>query len=390
MKELKKEIREHLQQSIIPFWKSLRDDTYGGYYGYMGYDLTVDKRAVKGCILNSRIIWFFANAYLTLGDESLLSEARHGFEFMKEFCLDKENGGVLWSVTYDGKPEDTTKHTYNQAFSIYALSSYYDAAKDEESIRIAEELYELIEEKCRDEGGYLEAFDQKFHPMENDKLSENGVIADRTMNTLLHVFESYTEFYRVTKKKEVKERLEWMMDIIAEKIYNPKLHRQEVFFDSEYNTLIDLHSYGHDIETAWLVDRGVEIVGNPEYEAKMTPITKDLTRQIYETAYKSHSLANECERGVVDTDRVWWVQAEAVVGFLNGYQKDKDKPEYLKAAEDIWQYIKTCLIDAREGSEWFWLLNEEGRPYENKPIVEPWKCPYHNGRMCIEVIRRDI
>ncbi len=390
MKELKKEIREHLQQSIIPFWKSLRDDTYGGYYGYVGYDLTVDERAVKGCILNSRITWFFANAYLTLGDESLISEARHGFEFMKEFCLDKENGGVFWSVTYDGKPEDTTKHTYNQAFSIYALSAYYDATKDEESIRIAEELYELIEEKCRNKGGYLEAFDRQFYPMENDKLSENGVIADRTMNTLLHVFESYTEFYRVTKKKEVKERLEWMMDIIAEKIYNPKLHRQEVFFDLDYHTLIDLHSYGHDIETAWLVDRGVEIVGNPEYEAKMTPITKELTRQIYETAYKSHSLSNECEKGIVDTDRVWWVQAEAVVGFLNGYQKDKDRSEYLKAAEDIWQYIKTYLIDTREGSEWYWLLDREGRPYEDKPIVEPWKCPYHNGRMCIEVIRRDI
>ena len=378
MKELKKEIREHLQQSIIPFWKSLRDDTYGGYYGYVGYDLTVDERAVKGCILNSRITWFFANAYLTLGDESLISEARHGFEFMKEFCLDKENGGVFWSVTYDGKPEDTTKHTYNQAFSIYALSSYYDASKDEESIRIAEQLYELIEEKCRDEGGYLEGFDREFRPVENDKLSENGVIAERTMNTLLHVFEAYTEFYRVTGKKEVKERLEWMMDIIAEKIYNPKLHRQEVFFDSEYRSLIDLHSYGHDIETAWLVDRGVEIVGNPAYEVKMTPITKDLTRQIYEIAYNRHSLANECERGVVDTDRVWWVQAEAVAGFLNGYEKDASQAEYLEAAKDIWQYIKTYLIDTREGLEWYWLLNEEGRPYENKPIVEPWKCPYHN------------
>lgn len=390
MKELKNEIREQLQNGIIPFWKSLRDDIYGGYYGYMDHNLAVDKHAAKGCILNSRIIWFFANAYLTLGDESLLSEARHGYEFMKKYCLDKKYGGVLWSVKYDGTPEDTTKHTYNQAFSIYALSTYYDASKDEESIRTAQEIYELIEEKCRDEGGYLEAFDREFYPMENDKLSENGVIADRTMNTLLHVFEAYTEFYRVTKKKEVKARLEWMMDIIADKIYNPELHRQEVFFDSEYNSLIDLHSYGHDIETAWLVDRGVEIVGNPEYEAKMTPITKDLTRQIYETAYKGHSLANECEKGVVDTDRVWWVQAEAVVGFLNGYQKDNTRLQYLQAAKDIWQYIKTYLIDTRKGSEWFWLLNEKGRPYENKPIVEPWKCPYHNGRMCMEVIRRDI
>ena len=196
MKKMKEEVREHLQQSIIPFWMSLRDDTYGGYYGYMGYDGIVDECAVKGCILNGRITWFFANACLTLGEESLLSEARHGFEFLKEFCLDKEYGGVFWSVKYDGTPEDTTKHTYNQAFSIYALSSYYDASKDEESIRIAEQLYELIEEKCRDEGGYLEGFDREFRPVENDKLSENGVIAERTMNTLLHVFEAYTEIGR--------------------------------------------------------------------------------------------------------------------------------------------------------------------------------------------------
>ena len=134
----------------------------------------------------------------------------------------------------------------------------------------------------------------------------------------------------------------------------------------------------------------MEIISNPEYTEKMTPITKDLTKQIYETAYNRHSLANECERGVVDTDRVWWVQAEAVVGFLNGFQKDKSRTEYLEAAKDIWQFIKNHLIDKRKGLEWYWLLDEKGRPYENKPIVEPWKCPYHNGRMCMEVIRREF
>lgn len=384
------EITKHLKEGIIPFWKNLRDDQYGGYYGYMDYQQNLDKKAVKGCILNSRITWFFSNTYMTLGDESLLDEARHGYEFLRDHCLDRECGGVFWSVKYDGTPEDTTKHTYNQAFSIYALSSYYDASKDEESIRIAEELYNLIEERCSDEGGYLEAFDREFKPVENDKLSENGVIAERTMNTLLHVLEAYTEFYRVTKKEEVKKRLEWILDVVAEKIYNPKLHRQEVFFDSEYHSLIDLHSYGHDIETAWLVDRAVEVMEDPEYERKMTPITKALTKEIYETAFDGHSISNECEKGVVDTDRVWWVQAEGVVGFLNGYQKDPEKKEYLEAAESIWQYIKDYLIDKRSGSEWFWLLDKEGKPYEYKPIVEPWKCPYHNGRMCMEVIRRKI
>ena len=384
------EVKEHLVNGIIPFWKSVRDDEFGGYYGYMGYDLGLDKKAVKGCILNSRITWFFSKAYKVLGDESLLKEAAHGYEFMKKYCVDKEYGGVFWSVSYDGTPEDTTKHTYNQAFSIYALSAYYDATGDKESIQLASDIYDIIESKCTDAEGYLEAFDRKFQPAENDKLSENGVIADKTMNTLLHVFEAYTEFYRVTGREDVKKRLEWIMDIIADKIYNPVLKRQEVFFDAHYHSLIDLHSYGHDIETAWLLDYGTEVLGEEKYTKKIGEITKALTKQIYETAFDGHSLSNECEKGVVDTDRVWWVQAEGVIGFLNGYQHDPSKKEYLEASKNIWEYIREYVIDKRTGSEWFWLVDKDGKPYEDRPIIEPWKCPYHNGRMCLEVIRRSI
>ena len=382
------EVKAHLLNDIIPFWKNLRDDEFGGYYGYMDYDLKVDKKAVKGCILNSRITWFFANAYTLLKDESLLEEAKHGFAFMKEHCMDKENGGIFWSMKYDGTPEDTTKHTYNQAFSIYALSSYYEATHDEEALAMAKELFHIIETKCTDEIGYKEAFDKEFHEVENDKLSENGVIAEKTMNTLLHVFEAYTELYRVAKLPEVKERLEWIMDTFADKVYNPKLHRQEVFFDRNMNTILDQHSYGHDIETAWLMDRGVEVLGEKKYEEKMTPITKDLTAEIYKVAFDGHSLANECEKGVVNVHRIWWVQAETVIGFLNGWQKDPSRTEYLDAAKSEWQFIKDHVMDKRQGSEWFWEVDQSGKPYEGRPIVEPWKCPYHNGRMCFEVIRR--
>lgn len=382
------EVKAHLLNDIIPFWKNLRDDEFGGYYGYMDYDLKVDKKAVKGCILNSRITWFFANAYTLLKDESLLEEAKHGFAFMKEHCMDKENGGIFWSMKYDGTPEDTTKHTYNQAFSIYALSSYYEATHDEEALAMAKELFHIIETKCTDEIGYKEAFDKEFHEVENDKLSENGVIAEKTMNTLLHVFEAYTELYRVAKLPEVKERLEWIMDTFADKVYNPKLHRQEVFFDRNMNTILDLHSYGHDIETAWLMDRGVEVLGEKKYEEKMTPITRDLTAEIYKVAFDGHSLANECEKGVVNVHRIWWVQAETVIGFLNGWQKDPSRTEYLEAAKSEWQFIKDHVMDKRQGSEWFWEVDPSGKPYEGRPIVEPWKCPYHNGRMCFEVIRR--
>lgn len=382
------EIRTHLEEKIIPFWKNLRDDTYGGYYGWMDQDLVLDKKAEKGCILNSRITWFFANAYLLLKDASLLEEAKHGFAFMKQYCVDREYGGVYWSVAYDGTPLDTTKHTYNQAFSIYALSSYYEASQDPEALELAKQLFHLIEEKCTDDAGYLEAFTRTFAPESNEKLSENGVMAEKTMNTLLHVMEAYTQLYQVWPDEEVRSRLLWIVDIIAKHIYNPMLHRQEVFFDRTYHSLIDLHSYGHDIETAWLLDRTLEVLGDADLTKQISLITKDLTRQVYQVAFDGHSFANECENGVVNEHRVWWVQAEAVVGFLNGYQKDPQRKEYLEAAEQIWEFIKQYVIDPREGSEWFWEVDPKGVPYPQRPIVEPWKCPYHNGRMCIEVIRR--
>lgn len=385
---MKEEVKDHLVSAIIPFWKSLRDDEFGGYYGYMDYDLKLNKKAEKGCILNSRITWFFSNAYTLLKDPSLLDEADHGYEFLKNHCIDSENGGIFWSMNYDGTPLDTTKHTYNQAFCIYALSSYYEASGKREALDLAFQLFHMIEEKCTDDQGYLEAFTRDFKPESNEKLSENGVLAEKTMNTLLHVLEAYTELYRVSKGKEVEERLKWIMDTFAEKVYNSELERQEVFFDKNYNSIIDLHSYGHDIETAWLMDRTVDVLGDETYRQKMTPITKALTKKIYEVAFDGHSLSNECDKGVVDTNRVWWVQAETVVGFLNGYEKDPSKVEYKEAAEAEWQFIKDHVIDPRNGSEWFWLVRQDGSPVEGEPIVEPWKCPYHNGRMCMEVIRR--
>lgn len=388
MESFVKEIRCHLETRLIPFWEGLKDEEYGGYYGYMDYDLHVNRQYEKGCILNSRILWFFSNAYKLLKKENLKADAAHAYRFLKEYCLDPEYGGVFWSVTYDGQVKDDTKHTYNQAFAVYALASYYDAVKDEEALELAKKLMRLIEEKCTDSSGYyLEAFTRDFRPADNEKLSENGVMAEKTMNTLLHVFEAYTELYRTDREEPVAERLRFMMDTMADKIYNHTLGRQEVFFDKDWNSLIDLYSYGHDIETAWLVDRGTEILGDPEYERKMSPITREITKHIYERAFYKGALMNEAENGVQDRTRVWWVQAEGIVGFVNGYQKNLQDVDYLKAAGMLWEYIEVYLIDSREGAEWFWSVDENDRPI-HKPIVEPWKCPYHNGRMCMEVIRR--
>ena len=388
MKRFVDEIKMHLTQKLIPFWEGLKDEAYGGYYGYVGYDLKVDQTYEKGCILNNRILWFFSNAYMLLGSGDLKAAADHAYRFLKEHCIDEQYGGVYWSLTYDGKSKDTTKHTYNQAFAIYALSSYYDAVKDEEALALAFQIRDLIEEKCTDHDGYyLEAFSRGFQPQENDKLSENGVMAEKTMNTLLHVFEAYTELYRVSQDEKTGDRMRFMLDTVADKVYNPKIGRQEVFFDKDWNSLIDLYSYGHDIEAAWLIDRGLEVLGDESYTKKLAPITETITNHIFERAYVDHSLLNEAENGVPDTTRVWWVQAETIVGFVNAAGKHPQEEKWLDAAEDVWDYIQNYIIDKREGSEWFWSVDADGKPTQ-KPIVEPWKCPYHNGRMCMEVMRR--
>ncbi|MCM1187711.1 MAG: AGE family epimerase/isomerase [bacterium] len=403
MEKLAEEMKEHLLGRIVPFWRKLRDEERGGWYGYVSYGLKTDRDAVKGCILNSRITWFFANVFLCIRDgliteeeclrygysrEDIESEVRHGFDFLRTKCLDAKNGGIYWSLRADGTPEDVTKHTYNQAFAIYALSACYAALGEEEALKLAFALFELIEKKCTDSAGYLEAFTEDFRPASNEKLSENGVMAAKTMNTLLHVFEAYSGLYQVSKDMRVREKLMRILEIFAERIYNPKLRRQEVFFDENYRSIIDLHSYGHDIETAWLTERGLEILGDVEGRERIEAITKELTEQIYQTAFDGHSLANECERGIVNTHRIWWVQAETVVGFVNGWQRDNSRTDYLEAARNQWDFIREHLIDRREGSEWFWEVDEKGEPFPGRPIVEPWKCPYHNGRMCMEIIRR--
>ena len=375
-------------EDIIVFWKGLRDNTHGGYYGYLSQELQLDKTAEKGCILNSRILWFFSEAAMLLEREDLRQEADHAYSFLMNRCLDQENGGVYWSMTYDGLPLDTTKHTYNQGFAIYALSSYHRLTGNQEALNTAKKLFALIEKHCTDEIGYLEAFTRDWQPESNEKLSENGVMAEKTMKTLLHVFEGYSGLYKATKDSAVGKAMEWILDIYANKIWSPDLKRQLVFFDKEYNSIIDLYSYGHDIESSWLMDWGCRLLENPALTGKIAAINQEMAAAAYTAAWNHDSLANECDRGEVNEWRIWWVQAESVVGLTHQWQKTGD-PVYAEAAARNFRFIREHLVDKRPGSEWFWCVDKFGAPIPGKPIVEPWKCPYHNGRMCMELIRRD-
>ncbi|MDD4095194.1 MAG: AGE family epimerase/isomerase [Oscillospiraceae bacterium] len=389
MKRLSLIAKIHLEKTILPFWMNLRDDARGGYYGYMSQDLVLDKKAEKGCILNSRILWFFSEAAMALRRIDLLAYANHAYEFMRDHCIDRDNGGVFWSMNYDGTPLDVTKHTYNQAFAIYALSSYYRLTGDTAALSQAEELFRIIEARCTDSAGYLESFTVDWQPESNEKLSENGILADKTMNTLLHVFEGYSGLFQATKDDTVGKAMKRILTIYTSKIYDSTQHRQRVFFDNNYNSIIDLYSYGHDIESSWLMDWGCALLNDDNLGSQISSVNLEMAKAVFETAYRFNSLANECDRGKVDERRIWWVQAEAVVGLVHLWRKQPEHLCYRDAAANTFRFILDHLADKRPGGEWFWAVDQYGVPVPDKPVVDLWKCPYHNGRMCMELISRD-
>ena len=381
------EIRNELVNHIIPFWDSLEDKERGGFYGFMDNGLNLDKDGEKGVILHSRILWFYSNCYLTLKDEKCLEKAKGCYEFMSKYCVDRENGGVYWMMNADGSVKDDMKHTYCQAFFVYALSSYYDASGDKSALELAMDIFNTIEEKCTDDVAYLEAMSRTWELVENDALSENGLMADKTMNTTLHLLEAYTELYRVSKDEKVLSRLKFQTRIFLDKIFYEEDDRLLVFFDKNLDVIGDIHSYGHDIEATWLLDRACDVMNDKELTEKVSAMNERIVANIRKLAFKDGSLLNERDKTEINTWRIWWVQAEAVVGFLNGYQR-YNNPEYLEISKTIWDYIKNNIVDKRKGGEWYSQLDENGIPADFKAVVDPWKCPYHNGRMCLEVISR--
>ncbi|MBR6101269.1 MAG: AGE family epimerase/isomerase [Ruminococcus sp.] len=382
------EARKELTGHIVPFWASLRDDENGGFYGYMGYDLGIDKKADKGVILHSRILWFFSKCYSVLKDEIYRPLAFHAFEFIKNRCIDYDYGGVFWMTDYRGIPSDTMKHTYNIAFAVYALSCYYNAFGDRFALDLAYKLFADIEENTRDEYGYREAFSIDWQLIPNDALSENGLMADKTMNAVLHLIEAYTELYKADKNERVGERLRYLLDQVRDKIYDPERHALNVFFDTKFNVIGDIHSFGHDIEAAWLIDLACETLGDEALIKEWAERDLLISENIYNIAYENGSLNNESEHGIINKTKVWWVQAETVVGFMNAYQHSGDRRFY-DAACAVWEFIKENVIDKRPCGEWFSELEPDGTPRELE-VVGPWKCPYHNGRMCLEMISRGI
>lgn len=392
IEKLKSEVKSELINNIMPFWSQKMIDTEnGGFYGHIDGNNQLISKADKGGILNARILWSFSSAYLLVKNPLYLEMADRAKAYILQHFFDAEFGGTYWSVSFEGKPADTKKQIYSEAFFIYALSEHYRASGDESSLQKAIELFQLVEKYSfdRESNGYFEAYSRDWKMLEDLRLSDKDENEKKTMNTHLHILEAYTNLYRVWKDEELARQLRNLILIFTEKIVNPVTFHLDLFFDENWNPKSKMESYGHDIEASWLIDEAARVLGEPELLADVQKTCIQIAEAACVGLQPDGGLFYEWDKAIdhLDKDRHWWVQAEGVVGFLNAFELTGNQ-EWLDKALNCWKFIKENIVD-NENGEWFWSVSENGTINRKDDKAGFWKCPYHNSRMCLEVMMRE-
>lgn len=370
--ELVKRAKQVLEVNILDFWWTRMRDPNGGFYGRMDGHNMLHPDAERGAVLNARLLWAFAAAYRVLRKTEYLTAAKWAKDYIEAHFLDREFGGCYWSVTADGEPLDTHKQFYAQAFMLYAFSEYVRATGDKSAIPTADSFFHVLEEYGRDREylGYVEAASCNWQPLTDMRLSDKDENTVKSQNTNLHVMEAYTNYYRIKPTSEVKAALSLLMDTFENCIMLPSGHLG-LFFDDQWHPTNDHYSAGHDIECSWLLKEAADVLG---IDCNDTVLL--LAKAAQEGLYPDGSIG----------ERTWWEEAEAVVGFVNLWQMTKD-PKAWEQAIHTYRYITDVLLDRTNG-EWFWEVAADGTPNRKEDKAGFWKCPYHNSRMCLELIER--
>jgi mannobiose 2-epimerase len=391
VQELRRKVEEELRSNILPFWiKYAIDDEHGGFRGQIDDDRTIDAQAPKGLILNARILWTFSKAFSVYHDAAYRNAARRAYEYLLHNFRDRQYGGVYWMLDYEGQPLDTKKRIYGQAFAVYALAEYAHACGEAEAMSEALRLVDSIEKHGHDNerGGYFETCERNWTLAADQRLSEVDMDEKRSMNTHLHLLEAYATLLRYHEDATVRLRLRELIGIFLNRIVDAETHHSILFFDEEWQPRSQKISFGHDIEANWLLSEAAEVLGDAPLLQQVRRTAVEMAQAVYEQGLdRDGGLLYEADpTGIIDSDKHWWPQAEAVVGFLNACQLSGQR-RFFDAAEASWAFIEKFIVDHEYG-EWRWLVSKEGVPGQGHDKVGPWKCPYHNSRACFEVMAR--
>jgi mannobiose 2-epimerase len=391
VQDLRQKVESELLSNILPFWlKYTIDNEYGGFRGQIANDLTIDPHAAKGLILNARILWTFAKAFSVYREPVYLATAQRAYEYLTRCFWDHEFGGVYWMVDFEGHPLDTKKRIFGQAFTVYALAEYFHATGDAEALEKAMRMVKFIESSSHDSahGGYFETYERDWTLAQDQRLSEVDMDEKKSMNTHLHLLEAYAELLRFHEDATVRLRLRELIEIFLDRIIHPSTHHFILFFDDRWRPRSEKISFGHDIEGSWLLTEAAEILGDASLLGRVREIAVKMAQAVHEQAIDADGglLYEADSTRIIDSDKHWWPQSEAVVGFLNAYQMSGQQ-HFLDAAERSWAFIEKYIVDHEHG-EWFGRVSRCGVPSAEQYKVDLWKCPYHNSRTCFEVMRR--
>ncbi len=389
--DLKSRVQAELNSNILPFWKGQSvDETYGGFIGRISQDGQRFPEAPKAAVLNTRILWSFAVAARSLGDQHLVPLATRAYTYLHRYFKDEAYGGVYWMLDHTGRVLEAKKQVYAQAFAIYSLVEYYRTTRHEEALAWAIDLFNALEHHAHDpqHGGYYEAYSQQWTTLGDVRLSDKDANEPKSMNTHLHVLEAYTVLFKVWPDPKLCQQLRSLIDLFLSQILNRQQQHLHLFFDDAWTTKSQTVSFGHDIEASWLLTEAAQVLGDPLVTPSVHQAALSMAHATLRVGRDADgSLYNEVDsQGHCDEDRHWWPQAEAVVGFLNAYQLS-GAPEFLEAALACWAYIERHIVDNDHG-EWYFRVSKEGLAYTQEDKLGPWKGPYHNTRACLEVMAR--
>jgi mannobiose 2-epimerase len=383
-------IEADLRGNILPFWIRRVRLGSGGFVGAMTNDLAVDASAERGALLTSRILWTYSAAYARYRDPEYLAMADHAYADLLSVFHDGANGGFYWSVACDGTVLRDRKQVYGQAFAIYALAEYHAATGRREPLDLAVATQALVEAHARDgrHGGYLEAFGRGWEPIADMRLSAVDLNEPKSQNTHLHVMEAYTRLLGVWPDAGLRGQLAQILELMLGRVVNPRTCHLGLFFAEDWTLRSDRISYGHDIEAAWLLCQAADALGDEGLKGRIRPLAVRVAEVTLDQGVDSDGgVYNEgAPSGLTNTNKEWWPQAEAVVGFLNAFQVSGEE-RFLGAALRTWDFIEKRIID-HKGGEWLRGVTREGRVLEGELKVGFWKCPYHNGRTGLEATRR--
>ncbi len=387
-------LRENVAASlhdILKFWQHTMPDTiHGGFIGAVEYGGKKLPEAPKGAVLHARILWTFSTAALQLKDVSMRQTADYTYNWFANHFIDPVFGGIYWSVDYKGQSLETKKQVYAQGFAIYALAAYYQLTGNSKVLQQAVELFHLLEKYSYDplEGGYFEAFTREWDTIEDLRLSDKDANEKKTMNTHLHVLEGYTLLYKVWPDAALRKKIIELLTIFKEKIIDKTTSTQGLFFNEKWVRKDSLISFGHDIEASWLLQEAAEVLEDENWIA----CTKALAVKMAFASLKGidsdggmwheYDVANHH----LVKEKHWWPQAEAMVGYFNAWQ-NSGEPIFQEQVLKSWNFITKHLIDNATG-EWIWGVYEDYKPMDREDFAGFWKCPYHNGRACMELLHR--